>query len=167
MWSVTAAVAVDVIHAMLMAAWVLGLPLLFVRRWPRLTKIYGIYAVAFVLVSRVSHSILGECFLTTVARHFWGGAPALATDEWFTVRVARLVFGMAPSHRIIAWMSEALILLTALGVLSSMRHGRSNAALRGRIRRPCGTPVGRTNRITPTSSASSSAPEQTESRGSP
>jgi hypothetical protein len=36
------------------------------------------------------------------------------------------VFGMTPSHRAIAWTSEALILLTALGVLfsTSRRAGK-------------------------------------------
>jgi hypothetical protein len=42
------AALIDVTHALLMAAWVLGLPLLFWHRWPRWTRAYAIYAIAFV-----------------------------------------------------------------------------------------------------------------------
>lgn len=121
MWS-SAAAAVDVIHAALMAVWMLGMPLLFIHRYPRLTLAYGVYAVAFVIVSRVSHWIGGECFLTTISARLWRAGASLTpeSDEWFTVRLARLVFGMTPSHRAIAWGSEALVLVTALGVSLSM-----------------------------------------------
>lgn len=121
MWAPVAA-AVDVLHAALMAAWILGLPLLFWHRYPKLTLGYGVYAVLFVLVSRVSHWIGGECFLTTISAKLWraGAVVAAESDEWFTVRLARFVFGMTPSHRAVAWGSEALILVTAVGVVFSM-----------------------------------------------
>jgi len=120
------AVAIDVIHALLMAAWVLGLPLLFYRNRPRLRLAYGVYAVGFVVLSRLSFAWLGECFLTAFARRFSaaGAAAARDTNEWFTVRFARMVFGMAPSHRAIAWVSEGLVLVTALGVIVSTLRGR-------------------------------------------
>ncbi|MBK6695785.1 MAG: hypothetical protein IPG50_26775 [Myxococcales bacterium] len=41
-----------------------------------------------------------------------------ASNDWFTVRLARAVFGMAPSRRIISWLSEALVLATAAASLS-------------------------------------------------
>ena len=99
----------------------LGLPLLFWHRYPKLTLGYGVYAVLFVIVSRASHWIGGECFLTTISAKLWraGATMAPESDEWFTVRLARFVFGMTPSHRAVAWGSEALILVTALGVLFS------------------------------------------------
>jgi hypothetical protein len=105
-----------------MVAWILGLPLLFWHRYPKLTLGYGVYAVLFVVVSRVSHFIEGQCFLTTISAKLWrvGAAVARESDEWFTVRLARFVFGMTPSHRAVAWCSEALILVTAVGVLFSM-----------------------------------------------
>jgi len=118
---------VDVIHAISMAVWILGMPLLFWRRWPRLSIAYGIYAAAFVVLTRLSHYALGECFLTTLSRHIWrAAAPGAETDEWFTVRFARLVFGLTPSHRAIALASEALVLVTAIGVLVSL-HGVRHA----------------------------------------
>jgi hypothetical protein len=109
---------VDLIHALLMAAWILGLPLLFWRRWPRWSRAYAIYAIAFVVVNQVSLALLGECFLTAIARACWqrAGGAAGATDEWFTVRLAQAVFHMTPSHRAIKVASEVLILLTAVGV---------------------------------------------------
>jgi hypothetical protein len=119
--------AVDFLHAILMVAWVVGLPLLFWRRFPRATFWYAVYAVAFVVLNLASQLFLGECFLTTLARLLWdhGGAPPrTAPGEWFTVRVAMAVFHMTPSHRTIKRLSELLILVTAVGVLVSTHRPR-------------------------------------------
>jgi len=125
------AATVDAVHAALMAVWILGLPLLFWHRWPRLSRAYGIYAVIFVVLTRLSHWFFGECFLTSLARHFWSAASSDANDtnEWFTVRFAKLVFGLTPSHRLIAVGSEVLVLVTAVGVLVSLhRHAGQKLA---------------------------------------
>lgn len=122
--------AVDVLHALLMVAWVLGLPLLFWHRYPRLTRGYAIYALSFIILSQVSHYALGECFLTTLSRALWlAGSPdpGAVAGEWFTVRLAYAVFRLSPSHRSIVYVSEALILLTAVGMLISMRRLRGHA----------------------------------------
>lgn len=111
-WSV----AVDVFHALCMVAWIAGLPLLFTRRWRRATRAFAVYAVAFVVVSQGSQWWLGECFLTTLAR-LAAGRGGAADPEWFTVRLARWVFGMAPSHRAVSRTFDALVLLTAVGTL--------------------------------------------------
>jgi len=126
MWQILGSM-VDVVHAFFMAAWLLGLPLLYWRRWPRLTRAYGFYAVVFILVSQGSHLFLGECFLTTIAGRLWEhsfvpAALPINSREWFTVRLATWVFDMAPSHRAIVVSSELLILLTALGELLSLRR---------------------------------------------
>jgi hypothetical protein len=116
---------VDFVHALLMVGWVAGLPLLFWRRYPRATRWYAVYAVVFVVLNQVSRLFLGECFLTTVSRWLWshGGAPPRsAPNEWFTVRIAMAVFHMTPSHRSITVLSEALIVVTAVGMLLSMRR---------------------------------------------
>jgi len=135
MWA-SAAAAIDVLHAALMAAWLLGLPLLFWHRFPKLTFTYGVYAVLFVICTRVSHWLRGECFLTTISAKLWRRSASVSpdSDEWFTVRLARFVFGMTPSHRAVAWTSEGLILVTALGVLFSMnrRPGNKHGASSGR-----------------------------------
>jgi hypothetical protein len=114
--------AVDVVHALLMVAWVIGLPLLFVRRWQRLTHAYSVYAIAFILTSQLSHVALGECFLTTISRALWEhsaayGAALTDSSEWFTVRLAKWVFDMSPTHRAVVISTELLILLTVLGEL--------------------------------------------------
>ena len=128
MWRGLAA-SIDFFHALLMTAWVLSLPLLFSRRWPRLTRVYGIYAIAFIVVSQLSRALLGECFLTALARACWDNAPPSndsppMSGEWFTVRLAQAVFRMTPTHRSIAVISEALILVTAAGMLISRRRHR-------------------------------------------
>jgi hypothetical protein len=111
-WSV----AVDVFHAFCMAAWILGLPLLFTRRWRVATRVFAVYAVTFVVVSQGSQWLLGECFLTTLAR-LAEGRGAAADPEWFSVRLARWVFGMAPSHRAVSRAFNVLVLVTAVGTL--------------------------------------------------
>jgi len=119
---------VDLLHALLMVAWVAGMPLLFWRRYPRATRWYAIYAIVFIVLNQASKALLGECFLTTVARFLWerGGAPpGTAPEEWFTVRIAMAVFHMAPSHKAITLVAEALILVSAVGMLLSLRRSRS------------------------------------------
>jgi hypothetical protein len=115
-------------HAVLMALWVLGLPLLFWRRWPAATRAFAVYAVAFVIVNLASRALLGECFLTTLARTLWhhaahgsSGSRAPVPDEWFTVRAAQAIFRLTPSHQLIKRLSEILIFATAVGVLFARR----------------------------------------------
>ena len=133
MWQALA-VGTDLLHAMLMAAWIAGLPLLFWHRWPRLSRYYAAYAIVFVVVSQVSQWVLGECFLTPISLSFWKRVPssAPASKDWFTVRLAQAIFHMAPSHRSIARASEALIVATAVGTLYSIHRlrGRSPGRLR-------------------------------------
>ena len=109
----------DFFHALLIAAWALGLPLLFWHRWPRLSRAYAIYAVAFVTLNLLSDWIMGECFLTTITRHVWEHARTHPTGihEWFTVRFAELVFRLTPSHHAIKLISKVLVFVTAIGVL--------------------------------------------------
>jgi hypothetical protein len=142
MWPALAAY-VDVAHAALMAAWVLGLPMLFVRRWPAWTRAYCVYAIAFVAINLASRAFLGECFLTTLARACWqaaaarGGSHAPVPQEWFTVRMAEAVFRLTPSHQGVKLVSEVLIFVTAIGVLVSWRrtaHGDSRGATPARAR---------------------------------
>jgi hypothetical protein len=108
---------IDLLHAALMSAWILGLPLLFVRRWPRVTAAYALYAVLFIFANQVSFMLLGECFLTTIARACWRRAGHSPSAEWFSVRLAEAVFGVTPSHLVVRRVSEALIFVTALAVL--------------------------------------------------
>ena len=117
MWQAMA-VGTDLLHAMLMAAWFAGLPLLLWHRWPRFSRLYAIYAIAFVTISQLSQWLLGECFLTALAIGFWKQVPSSApvSQEWFTVRIPQLVFHLAPSHRLVVHLSEAMIVVTAVGV---------------------------------------------------
>ena len=130
MW-IALGVGVDLIHALAMAAWVGGLPLLFVRRWPRVRLAYATYAVVFIVVSQVSMLFIDECFLTAVTRWCWRHDPAqVISNDWFTVRLARAVFGLAPTQHVISWLSEVLVLATAAGVIVSVFRSRWHAALR-------------------------------------
>jgi hypothetical protein len=126
MWSALAAY-VDLLHAALMAAWILGLPLLFIPRWTAWRRAYCFYAIAFIAINLASRALLGECFLTTLSRACWQaaamrGGHATVPHEWFTVRIAEAVFRLTPSHRGIKLVSEVLIFITALGVLVSWRR---------------------------------------------
>ena len=128
MWSALA-VGVDLAHALFMAAWVLGLPLLFMHRWTTLSRAFALYAIVFVTLNIASRALLGECFLTAIAQMCWDQAAhsahrAPVSHEWFTVRVAEAVFRLTPSHRGIKLASEALIFVTAVGVLASSLRAR-------------------------------------------
>lgn len=121
---------VDALHALVMVLWVLGLPLLFWHRWPRLSVWYGRYAVLFIALNLVSRWLLGECFLTTLSRWVWSLGSVEAHEvptEWFTVRFAEAVFHMTPSHEAIKRATEALIFVTACGMLWTMRRTRASA----------------------------------------
>jgi hypothetical protein len=129
MW-LAVGVGVDLIHALAMTAWLVGFPLLFVRRWPRARLTYAIYAVTFIVASQASMLFMGECFLTAVAR--WCGAhdaTRVVSDDWFTVRLARAVFGMAPSRHDISRISEALVLVTAIGIIISIVRSHRHPTL--------------------------------------
>jgi hypothetical protein len=133
MWQALA-VGTDFVHAALMATWFAGLPLLFCHRWPRAARLYALYAIAFVVLSQLSRWLLGDCFLTALALYLWNHVPASApvSNDWFTVRFARAVFHVTPSHRAIAVVSEGMIVVAAIAALSSLRRlslqRRSNVA---------------------------------------
>ncbi len=50
------AIGTDLVHATLMAAWFAGLPLLFWRAHPRVTRIYAVYALLFIVLSQLSNA---------------------------------------------------------------------------------------------------------------
>lgn len=120
---------VDLLHALIMVAWVLGLPLLFWHRYPQASRAYAVFAVAFVIINKLSEWTLGECFLTTIARALWQSTPAGATparvDQWFTVRLAHAVFGLTPSREAVKLAGEVVIFFNAIGVVFLMRRHRA------------------------------------------
>jgi hypothetical protein len=122
------AVLIELIHAVAILAWIAGLPLLFWHRWPRLTRWYAGYALVFVVLTQGSRMLLGECFLTTIARHlFESAAPETVPaeiHEWFTVRFAKWVFGFAPTRRSIVLLFEAGVAITAIGALVTLSTHR-------------------------------------------
>lgn len=115
------AVSIQVFHALVMVLWIVGLPLLFWHRYPKLTISYICYAFVFIIINQVSHYALGECILTTVERWCWQhSAQHEPTEQWFSVRFANFIFGLTPTHRDIKVVSEILIAISALGGLFSV-----------------------------------------------
>jgi hypothetical protein len=106
-------IIIDFFHAILMVTWVALLPLLFWHRWKWLTYFACAYSLAFIVVNRLSHWILGECVFTTLARRA-GGAP---DSGWFAVRFSGWVFGFIPTNRQVVYVEEMLIALVAFGML--------------------------------------------------
>jgi len=129
MWSAIGA-GIDLVHAFAMTVWLLGLPLLFARRWPRARLLYAVYAVLFIVASQGSRLLMDECFLTVLAQWCWGHNPShVVSSDWFTMRLARAIFGMAPSHHMISRLSEALVLATAAGVIVTVVRSRRDRGL--------------------------------------
>jgi hypothetical protein len=109
------AIATDVFHALLMAAWIVGIPLLFWRGCPRLSVAYCIFSVLFIIVNQVSHYTLGKCVFTTMADWCYNHAGQRVTDEWFVVRMTKLIFGCVPTQRVINIATQIIIGISAVG----------------------------------------------------
>lgn len=114
------AIFVDVLHSLLMVIWVVGLPLLFWHRFPKLSLAYCTFSLAFIIVNQASQYFLGECVFTTLAGWLYAHTDAGAPQEWFTVRLAHTIFGLIPTHRSIKLLTEILIGVSAIGGIYSL-----------------------------------------------
>ncbi len=123
--------SVDVIHAVAMVVWVLGLPLMFWHRWPRASRAYLVYSLTFVVITRVSHEFLGECFLTTLSRDLWNASGlSVRGHSSFTVRLVNAVAGIRFTEQSAVVLWEAAVFVCCAGMLWYL------AAQRRRRRRP-------------------------------
>jgi hypothetical protein len=119
------AALVDVFHATLMVAWVVGFPLLFWRRWPLMTRIYAWYALVFVLVSQLSHLLLDECVFTTLARALRALGGAVETGRIpFSLRLVDYVAGIRPSTGSIVLLWETGMALSGIALLWHLHVSR-------------------------------------------
>jgi len=111
------AMGVDALHLAAMLLWGIGLPLLFWHGRPRLSRLYMWYAIVFVVVTLLSHHVIGECVLTSLARSLWiaGGIERDTTP--FTTVVVNAVASIRPSSRIVVLLWELGVLLSAAGSL--------------------------------------------------
>lgn len=122
------AIGADLVHVLAMLAWAVGLPFLVWHRYPRLSYAYTVYAIAFVLISQLSHLTLGECFLTTLSRILWASAGSEALGS-FTVRLVNFVAGIRPTEESAVLVWEVGILATAVAVLFSLYRARRHGGL--------------------------------------
>jgi hypothetical protein len=111
------AAAVDLVHAGSMLVWGLGLPLLFWHRFRRLSRAYVMFSAIFVLVSLGSHALLGECVLTTLARHLWLAGGGYRDGIPFTALLANAVAGIRPTQREVVLVWELAVLASSVGSL--------------------------------------------------
>jgi hypothetical protein len=116
LWRFLAA-ATDVVHVASMLAWGLGMPLLFWHRFPRLSRAYMWFAMAFVVVSVASHALLGECFLTTIARELWSAGGGFRERVPFTVLATEWIAGIRPTTREAVLLWELAVFATSAGGL--------------------------------------------------
>lgn len=128
------AAAVEVTHALAMIVWGLGLPLLVWHRYEKLSRAYMWYAIGFVVMSVTSNQILGECFLTTLARHLWLAGGGYRDGVPFTVLFANAVAGIRPTAReaVLTW--QAAIVLTSIGTLWCWRKTGSVPPSKNEVR---------------------------------
>ena len=111
------ATAVDVAHALSMLVWGLGLPLLVWHRFPRLSRAYMWFAIAFIVVSAVSHYALGECVLTTMARWLWLASGRARDGAPFITLLVNDIAGIHPNSRSVVHAWELAVLATSAGSL--------------------------------------------------
>jgi hypothetical protein len=119
--------AVDLTHALVMLAWGLGFPLLFWHRFPRLSRAYMWFALSFVVVSVASHELLGECFLTSIARELWIRSGGYRGQEPFTVLFANAVAGIRPTTREAVLVWEVAVFVTSAASLWCWRGTREHS----------------------------------------
>jgi hypothetical protein len=83
-----------------------------------------VYSVIFVTTSVASQLVLGECFLTTLARDFADAATSSPVHERrsFTVRLVEAVAGMRPNERAAVLIWQVAILVTSIGMLFYLRR---------------------------------------------
>lgn len=117
---------IDAVHATAMIVWVVGLPLLFWHGKPRWSRIYVWYALAFVVVTRVSHELLGECVLTRMARdvRILGGADVHGQTS-FMVRVVNGIAGLRFTEQSAVLVWEWSVFLCSAGVLFYLYRHRA------------------------------------------
>jgi len=108
---------VDLVHALSMLVWGLGLPLLAWHRFPRLSRAYMWFAIAFVLTSVLSHAVLGECALTTMARWLWHASGRARDSAPFMTLLVNNIAGIRPSNRSVVHVWELAVLATSVGSL--------------------------------------------------
>lgn len=111
------AVMTDVLHALLMLSWIVGLPLLFWHHFPRLSVAYAIYSLLFIVVNLTSQHVFGCCVFTVIAGWFYQQAGWPVTNEWFIVRAANLILGLTIPHKGIKVATELMVAISAIGVL--------------------------------------------------
>src|SRR5271157_877496 len=111
------AVLTDVIHALLMLSWIVGLPLLFWHRYSRLSAGYAIYSLLFIIVNLTSQHVFGCCIFTVIAGWFYQQAGWPVTNEWFIVRAANLILGLTIPHKGIKVATELMVAISAIGAL--------------------------------------------------
>jgi hypothetical protein len=116
-WFSPLAMAVDLVHALSMITWGLGLPLLIWHGLPRLSRAYMWYSLAFIVITLLSHWLLGECVLTTLARFFWEAAGGARDRVPFTVLFVNAVAGIRPSSRSAVLIWEFAVLVSSAGSL--------------------------------------------------
>lgn len=123
-------IATDVLHALLMLSWIVGLPLLFWHRFPRLSVAYAAYSLLFIIVNQASRYIWGCCVFTVIAAWFYHQAGSPVTNEWFIVRAANVVLGLTIPHKGIKIATEVLVAISAIGTffLYAKRKNRNNVA---------------------------------------
>ena len=111
------AAATDVVHVAAMLAWGLGMPLLFWHRFPRWTRAYMWFSMVFVVVSVASRALLGECFLTTLARELWNSGGGFRERVPFTVIATEWIAGIRPTTREAVLLWEVAVFATSAGGL--------------------------------------------------
>jgi hypothetical protein len=111
------AAATDVVHVAAMLTWGLGMPLLFWHRFPRWSRAYMWFSMAFVVVSVASRALLGECFLTTMARELWVSGGGFRERVPFTVLATEWIAGIRPTSREAVLLWEVAVFGTSAGGL--------------------------------------------------
>jgi hypothetical protein len=107
----------DIVHAGVMLVWGLGMPFLFWHRFARLSRAYMWFSLVFVVVTVASRVLIGECFLTTIARELWLAGDGFREQMPFTVLLTEWVAGIRPTAREAVLLWEFAVFVSSAGGL--------------------------------------------------
>ena len=73
--------------------------------------------MVFVIASVASRALLGECFLTTIARELWNSGGGFRERVPFTVIATEWIAGIRPTSREAVLLWEVAVFATSAGGL--------------------------------------------------
>jgi hypothetical protein len=108
--------SIELFHILVIVLLFCAVPFLYVHKWRWLTITSTIYSAIFIIGNRLSQLILGQCFITKLAKIAGGNWD---DGEWFIIKMSRVLYGFVPSKGQISYIEYGMILIVIIGIAFS------------------------------------------------